>query len=305
MKFTNMFNLPEPLFKAVCNDPYNAKSDFTVTGLLKPARQSALEYKHKDELSEDAADRIWALMGQIGHLVLERAGMKSGEYVEKRHTILRTIAGETYSVSGQVDLWESQRGHNSGELALFSTLMDYKFTSIWAVKDGLKPEWEQQCNLNALLCRENKIRVDRAEIVAIFRDWSVGEARRSKDYPKEQVRVLEVPLWTPDRQENFLLERMASHLAARQGDIYCSPIERWARPEKWAVMKPGRDRALKLYDSKSEAAARANDGTGSYVEHRPAVQTRCLDYCSVSKWCEQFKQLDPAGWQAMQTQDQP
>lgn len=295
MRYTNDSNLPEPLFKAVCNDPYNPTSDFTVTGLIKPARIAALEHQHREELVEDAADRLWSLMGQLGHLVLERAGLKTGEYVEKRHTVYRkrnlVVAGavvesKTWSISGQTDLWRS------------SIVVDYKFTSIWSVKDGLKPEWEQQCNLNALLCRENSIDVREAQIVVIFRDWSVGEARRSSDYPQKQVQILNVPLWEPARQEAYLEERLAEHIAARAGVLpFCSPTDRWLRPEKWAIRKKSAAKATKLFDEEHEARnALLAYGPGYELEHRPPVQTRCLDYCPASKWCDQFKQNDPEGW---------
>jgi hypothetical protein len=181
----------------------------------------------------------------------------------------------TWSISGQTDLWRS------------TILVDYKFTSIWSVKDGLKPEWEQQCNLNALLCRENDIEVREAQIIVIFRDWSVGEARRSSDYPQKQVQILNVPMWTPERQEAFLEERLREHIAARNGPLpICSPIERWARPEKWAVKKKSATKATKLFDAEHEARnALMVYGPGYELEHRPAIQTRCLDYCVVAPFC--------------------
>lgn len=282
MRYTNLSNLPEPLFQAVCNDPYHSPTDFSVTGLIKPPRVAGLEFAHKDELVEDAADRLWALVGQIGHLILERAAMKTGEYAEQRHTVIR----QGHSVSGQLDLW---RG---------SIIVDYKFASIWSVKDGLKPEWEQQGNLNALLCRENGIEVRECQIVVIFRDWSVGEARRSADYPQKQVQILNVPLWTPEKQEEFLEERLSMHIAARGLVLpFCTPTDRWLRPEKWAVKKKSAVKATKLFDEEHEARqSLLTYGPGYELEHRPPVQTRCLDYCLVSKWCEQFKQNDPDGW---------
>ena len=45
----------------------------SVTRLIGPPQIRILERLHQDELTEDASDRIWALVGQIGHGILERA----------------------------------------------------------------------------------------------------------------------------------------------------------------------------------------------------------------------------------------
>lgn len=283
MKITNNANLPAPLVRAIQMDPYDSSSvDYSTTTLIKPPRIVALERHHKAELIEDASDRIWALMGQLGHLVLERAGM--GELVERRFTAERM--GK--KIGGQVDLWLRDGSNQVG------TLIDYKFTSQWSVKDGVKPEWEQQMNVNALLCRENGVEVKEAQIVAIYRDWSVGEARRNKDYPQQQVQVWPVKLWSEAEQEAWVCHRIHMHLDATKELPECTPMERWARPEKWAVMKPGREKALKLYDTRQDAIDHVNNASSNhklFVEHRPGVQTRCEDYCAVSQWCEQFKRL--------------
>lgn len=274
MKYTNTAGLPEPLFRAVTNDPYSSGDcDYSTTTLIKPARIVALERRHAAELTEDASERIWSLIGQIGHLILERSASK--ELAEKR--FFATRMGR--KIGGQIDLWNNE------------ALLDYKLTSIWAAKDGVKPEWEQQMNINALLCRENGVTVRAAQIVAIYRDWSVGAARRDSDYPRSQVQVLSVPIWTAERQEAFIAGRLSAHIAAQNGTLpECTPLERWARPEVWAVMKEGNKRAIRLYDTEIEATVKAAPDPKLYVEHRPGVQTRCEDYCAVSQFCDWWKQ---------------
>src|SRR6202142_1696526 len=74
MKYTNKQNLPQPIVKAVTNDSYNSGDcDISVTSLLKPPQMLALERLHKDDLEEDVSDRIWSLLGQVIHGILERA----------------------------------------------------------------------------------------------------------------------------------------------------------------------------------------------------------------------------------------
>ena len=141
MKIENRLSLPAPLVAAITKDPYDSQgSDITVTALLKPPRAVALEREHRDEIVIDAADMLWALVGQIGHSILERAAVEG--MVERR--LFAEING--WKVSGQADLIPPD------------LLIDYKFTTVWSCKNGLKPEWEQQLNALRWLAHRNGIR---------------------------------------------------------------------------------------------------------------------------------------------------
>ena len=274
MKITNRNNLPLPLVAAVTNDSYTSGgADYSVTTLIKPAKAVAIERLHKDDITEDASDRIWSLMGQIGHTILERAAME--ELAEHRFFVRRL--GKL--IGGQLDLWKSE------------DLLDYKFTSAWAVKDGVKPEWEQQMNLNALLCRENGVNVKKAQIVAILRDWSKLEAKRDVNYPRFQVLVLDVKMWSPAEQEGYLTLRLAEHIAASEGRMpECSAYDRWEKPAVFAVMKAGRKSAVKLHNTKEPADSMAQS-MGGWVVHRPGQNVRCENYCNAAPFCPTFKKL--------------
>jgi hypothetical protein len=272
---TNRLGLPQPIVDAVRADPYSSgRSDISVTTLLKPPRAVALERQHASEIVEDAADRLWALVGQIGHAILERG---SKEAITERR-LYTEVNG--WTVSGQVDLVPPD------------LLLDYKFTSVWSCKDGLKPEWEQQLNMLHLLCVRNGIHIVKAQIVAIYRDWSTLEARRSPDYPQTQVQLFDVPLWTLPAIEAYMTERVRAHQAARAALPECTAEERWGKPTKWALMKRGRERAVKLFDSAQvanvalEAASKEH-----YIQERPGEQVRCQNYCAAMPFCSQAKAL--------------
>jgi hypothetical protein len=272
---TNRLGLPQPIVDAVRADPYSSgRSDISVTTLLKPPRAVALERQHASEIVEDAADRLWSLVGQIGHAILERG---SKEAITERR-LYTEING--WIVSGQVDLVPPD------------LLLDYKFTSVWSCKDGLKPEWEQQLNMLHLLCVRNGIHIVKAQIVAIFRDWSTLEARRSPDYPQTQVQLFDVPLWTLPAIESYITERVRAHQAARAALPECTAEERWEKPTKWALMKKGRERAVKLFDS-AQAANVALEGASKehYIQERPGEQVRCQSYCAAAPFCSQFASL--------------
>jgi hypothetical protein len=275
MKLTNCSNLPKAIYNAVSNDSYTSGgADISVTTLLQPPRKVALERTHREELVEDCSDRIWALMGQAMHSVLERSSTEG--IAEKR--LFADVLG--WKISGQLDHFID--GH----------LIDYKFQTAYRFKDGKCPEEQtQQLNLLAHLLRVNGHQVNRLQIVGILRDWSLLESKRDETYPQKQVVVIDAPLWPEEIARQFIEQRVKMHQDAKITLPECSPEDRWARPDKWAIMKKGAVRAIKLYEDKAEAEKQAWSEQGRYVEHRPGEQVRCSAYCSVSKFCQQYKDL--------------
>jgi len=277
MILTNKEQLPEPIVRAVQNDPYDkGKSDFTATSLLEPPRARVLKKQHKDEIVEDVADRLFALCGQVGHGILERAG---GDSIVERRFFAKVA---TFTVSGQADLIVT------GDTA---ELVDYKFCSVWTVLNGVKPEWTQQANILRYLASEDEKPIDitKASIVAIFRDWSKPKAGREKDYPQSQVKVFPVELWPLEKTEAFICERIGKHLAAEDMLPLCTDEERWRTQEKWAVVKKGAKRATKLCDSELDAHAVRGSDRSYEIQHRPGESKRCEFYCLAAPWCSQFK----------------
>lgn len=283
-KITNALNLPEPLVRAVTRHPHkHVQGRISVTELVQPPQLRKLTLDHKDEIIEDASDRIWSLLGTLLHGVLERnaKGLKDTIAEEELST---TVLG--WQVVGHYDLSEMIL---EGEW-----LTDWKLTSVWAVKDGVKPEWEQQLNCYAELIRRAGRTVNQLQIVAIGRDWSKSKARYDKDYPQQQVKVFTVPLWSSEDASQFLEERVRLHQKAEKGKYpECSPDERWMRDNKWALMKKGQKKAVKLYAKKKDAEEHLLSmvkGT-HFIEERPGESVRCEAYCAVSKFCRQFAKM--------------
>ena len=264
MKLLNKLNLPEPLVNAVLNQEYSkGSSDITVTQLIQPPYIRKLTQDHWDELEEDVSSRIWALLGSSVHGVLEKAFKGTSARVEER--IYTDVLG--WRVGGQFDVLED------------NTLSDYKVTSVYA-REG-KIEWEQQLNILRYLLHKNNTVVNKLQIVAIFRDWNKYGLMKEYDYPESQVAIIPVKLWDMDATEQFVIERVKAHQDPNPS--ICTAEERWATQEKWALMKDGGKRATKLFEIKPETVEK-----GYYIEHRPAVNKRCNDYCSVNKFCSYF-----------------
>lgn len=274
MNLTNKLNLPQPIVDAVKNDSYyDGGANISITGLLRPPRIRVLENSNKAELTEDASDRIWALLGQVIHGILERASTTGT--AERRLFI--SVAG--WKVSGSMDRYVD------------GTLQDYKFVTAYKLIRGVPEEYEQQLNCYAELLRQHKEPINKLELVCILRDWSKTEAAKDFSYPQQQIMIVPVPLWSQDKTINFIEERVATHQAAETNLPNCSKEERWAKDSVWATMKPGRASAVKLHKTEDEAKAHAASIPTAYVDHRPGINMRCEYYCPVSKFCTQYKKL--------------
>jgi hypothetical protein len=126
--------------------------------------------------------------------------------------------------------------------------------------------------------------------VAIYRDWSKPEARRSPDYPQAQAATFELPLWPREKARSFIAERVRVFQKAANGELpECTPEERWEKPTVYALMKDGAKRAVRLYDNEKDAADHASTGKNLRVEKRKGESTRCELYCSVAPYCSQFQ----------------
>ena len=276
MKIVND-GLPQPLYDAIANDSYSrGEADISVTQLISPPRVVELLRLHDSELEENASDRIYSVLGQGLHTVLERAS-KTGLAEERLF-----IEVNGWKISGQVDRMDG------------TTIIDYKTASTNEMIFGVKAERESQLNCYAHLARLNGYEVKKLEAVFILRDWSKVRAANDPSYPQKQVVVHELPLWSPFEAECFIRDRVTLHQAARVSLPECSDEERWQRAGKWAVMKKGAKRAYRLCDWEAEANVlmvslnATTPGKPYSVSQRPGEATRCLHFCSASTVCSQW-----------------
>ena len=267
-RITNLHGLPEALVEAVRNDPYMGGGDISVTKLIDAPQKRVLLQSHHDAIEEDVSERIWSLLGQAVHHILERAG--TDLLVEQR--LFAEVAG--WKLSGQFD-----RLHLGTH-----TLSDYKVTTTY--KHSGNDGWTRQLNVLRWLCYQNGYDVEALEIVAIFRDWRKTEAERNRDYPQRPVAVIPVPMWTLAETESYIKERIALHQRATAGEkMDCTEDERWYSGDKWAITKPGAKRALRVVEDKPTEVPE-----GYVLSHRIGEYRRCRSYCEVAPFCSQWQE---------------
>lgn len=272
MRITNKTGLPDVFVRAVENDTYNkGNADFSVTELLKPAYMSHLQKQHDGDITEDVSDMIFRLTGQLMHSLLERAGETEEYITEKRY--FAEVFG--YTVSGQIDVYQPA----------IQTISDYKFTTIYKLKDTT--EYEQQLNILRYLAIKNGVEVDRLQVILMFRDWFKTQANLKPDYPDAQVKIVDLPVWSMEQTERFIIERIKAHLE----HVPCTDAERWAKGECYAVHKKGVKKAVRLLETEQEALdyITNNNVERAYIEHRPPKYGRCDNYCTVKQWCKFYK----------------
>ena len=285
MMFTNLNNLPDPVVKALSSDDYNSGAvNSSVTTLIDSPQVKILSRKHKEDITIDVSERVWSLLGTSVHNMFEAHA--SGNYLSEER-LFTEVKG--WKISGAIDI---QKKEEDGSV----TILDYKCTSVWSIIFG-KESWAKQLNFYAYLVRKCKnLDVNKLQIVAVLRDWKQSEAEFKPDYPKTPIIVVDVPLWTTSQQDDFVEQRVDVHQQAEFDYLNgsqinpCTSEERWERASKYAVMKKGRKRAIKLHDDQIEALAHAETlGEGHSVDFRKGESVRCAKYCAAAKFCPQYQ----------------
>jgi hypothetical protein len=281
MVITNQFGVPEPLVTLASRQFYTkGKAQYSVTEIMAPPKIKRLREKYDGQIKQDVSDMLWNLLGSALHVVMER-GDTDGWVMEER--IFCEVDGVT--ISGAIDLQQ--------ETPDGIVLIDYKFTSAWAVMQR-KEEWHQQLNMYKWLVETVKRKkVIGLKICALVRDFSRHETKEG--YPKAPIEIVDIPMWDIVKTEAYVRERLNLHrdakVAADFGDELppCSDEDRWQSETTYAVKRDGRKTAIRVFKSIDEATALAEKEKG-YVETRLGEPRRCTgNYCGVADWCEQYQ----------------
>ena len=296
MKITNKSNLPKVIERAVINDPYDSSgSNISTTRLIAPPRIRVLEMRNWDLIEDDVSNRIFSLLGQSVHHILERSKLKV-DLAERRLFYKDDKITNGWTLSGQFDLLSRQ-----------GDLTDFKVTSAWAALDALtngKDEWENQLNVLDFLCRKNQktltrykkeVKVKSLNIMAILRDWSKLKVMQSDNYPRKQVVMIPIRRWSEEEQENYVQARIKLHQDAEKSDQLplCTAKERWRKEDSYALMLDNRKTAKRVLPTREEmdkymTEHKYVEGQGCRVVFRAGEDIRCQHYCSVNQFCSHF-----------------
>jgi hypothetical protein len=284
MKLTNKYNIPQTFMNVLDRPTYSkGKAHLSATQLLNSPKVVALSKKFDEELEQDVSDMVWSIFGSAVHNVLEH-GKDANHVVEERLHAEK----DGWHISGAIDL---QIINQNG-----TSIKDYKTTSVWAMMNE-KIDWENQLNIYAWLVEKVKgAKVTDLAIVGIIRDWNRRDAKTRENYPEAPVKELPIRLWSMEERDAFISNRIALHSACEfaietdGGLPDCTPEEMWEKPTIWAVRKVGGKRAHSTYDTPEKAlSALAELGDAYDIEVREGERTRCINFCPVSTWCNQYQ----------------
>jgi len=281
MKITNKLNLPEGFVKAVSTEKHNSPGAISATTIIQGMKKILLTDRHWDEISEDVADRIWAIFGSAVHAILDN----EGQYDFTEQVMSHNVGGIT--VTGQIDNYDMKHG----------VIYDYKTASVVKVKFGDFADWYLQGMIYAWLLTKNKFPIKKCKFIALLKDHSKTDSIRERDYPKAPVYIYEFPV-TPQglfKTGIFIKNKVEEYkrcLMLPDNEIpACSPEERWERPPKFAVMKNGLKRAVRLFDRREDADLLAETkGENHYIEYRRGECIKCRSYCPCNRFCNFYQE---------------
>lgn len=193
------------------------RGEVSVTELVAPTQIATLRRRH--DYTEAPDEMIWAIFGKAVHEICAR-GMGKDELGEEE--VVAEVGG--VKVSGTPDLWDA------------TTLYDYKTCSVYKVRDGavVDEEWRRQLGAYRLLLHENGFKIEKAQVVALFRDYRPYESKKYPWYPPSRIWVADVILPSLEETRKWMEERLERwEWAQKMGDrelsvmLSCTPEETW------------------------------------------------------------------------------
>ena len=277
MKITNKLNLPDEIVSAVSTR--EPSGSYSASMLTKTPRMVWLNRRHYSEMSEDVTERIWSLFGTAVHAVL--AESESEQSINEQY--LSHIFEDGNKISGMADVYKNGK------------ISDWKVKSVWSVvyfDDESRFELESQLNTYAFLFSKAGFSVEALEAVFILRDWQQSKDIYDQNYPQSQVVVIPIQVWGEEETEEYIRLKIANFEKYKEVPDNelpeCTPKERWAKPPKWALMKKGRKRAVKLFDEKPAGELEPDH----FWEERKGEMFKRCEYCSARDFCNQYQERE-------------
>lgn len=287
MTYTNRFNLPPEITSILTRDRYNESGedlgDYSATRLLAPIQQTILSRRYADDLKVfDVIDNFWAFVGSVAHRVLEEHACGNGLY-EKR--FYAEIMGK--KISGQVDHYKD------------AIITDFKSCRAYKIMRGCYDEWERQLNIYAWLAQKNSMPVTRLRIFAFILDWKQQDTYQ-KNYPACPIMEIPLPLWKPDRIEQYVTDRVTFLRNAEGLDdrklaetFPCASHEMWQDLKDHAIYNrhdTERKRAKKVIKSDTNMLT-CDVKSDEILVPRYTERRRCLYHCVAANHCVQHHDL--------------
>jgi hypothetical protein len=280
---------------------YRSYGDYSATSLIDSPRIVQLKKRYGHLVEVDPERQMASFIGTGVHNYFEDT-LRQYAALNKEYELERSVFDKIDDrlVTGRFDILYDHKH-----------IYDIKTAKVWKkIFDPDMVDWHAQQNIYAWLLRRRGLSIESINIVAVYLDWQKNNALRDSNYPQQRVVQYGLTLWSPERQEEFVRERLSMHKNAEElsdEDLpACSPEERWERfpsglPTQYALLKDSQaKRATRVFDTLNELRQFVNDPDPSkksfavtdsaIVEIRHAKRTRCLDWCDGAPFCNHYQQ---------------
>lgn len=311
MKITNSLGMPDHAFKAISRLKGRTTApelDYIgATTLMGAPLSRFLRTRYWDQLEFDVADTMNAIQGQMGHLIFDK--VESITVTEIR----LEVEFEGHKIKGIMDYYDPDT----------FTVGDSKFKQVNSVLAGAisKDDYlEKQLNIYAWMAKLSGMKVEHLQGDVYINGWVRYKALGSSAYPKAPYVKLQISIWDEKHAEHYIRERLKAHntpairllkelgpanmLAISEAERQaldnlmnqipiCTDEERWAAKPKFAVMKEGQKKAVRVFEDYMDACMLSTTLAKSRVEERKGGDIRCLFYCDVKRFCPYKKDEAP------------
>lgn len=283
MIITNNAGLPNVFMDIAKNHYKYTPKRYSVTSILNSTREVMLKRRYNDEIVQDCSDLIWSLFGSSVHKMLESYQEDEDEFKEEK----LVVKIDDYELSGIFDLYSVGQ----------KMVSDFKTTSVWnCIYKSSYEEWRKQLLIYAWMLRKLGFECDKGQIIAMMRDWQKSKAQYDANYPQTQVQAFSFEFTDDDfgfieKWIKARFEEIKKYESVPDEELpECSAEDRWNKGDKYAVKKKGNKRALKIYEDLDQAKIHVSQNPDELeIEVREGEDTKCLNYCSVNKWCPYYQ----------------
>ena len=289
MKYTNKFNLPSVLEKALTRSDYKRSlvdKRYSVTSLLQSPREYFISRRHDDEVTVDITENINKFIGNAIHAELESCGKDTGLNVVERYMSVKL---NEYTLTGKLDIYNGD------------TISDYKTVTIYSFNDPDMDYYTKQVNMYLYMLRKTDPEVakniKKLNVVLICKDWSKTKAGDDENYSQSPIKVIDLKMFSIEEQEAAILKRLNYFdECSKMNDNslpLCTREEMFQdKNDRYEVWGEGNKRASHIAINESEASEWINNSKSKSKYSIKIVEprkTKCLYYCNASEFCNQYK----------------
>ena len=241
MKFTNMYGVQsQSIIDALVNDDYDLSSKpgnvFSCTECIDAPKAKVLYRRHEEEITVDISDNFHTMDGSAVHYVIEKSNKKSMAarlFEERIYIDVTTWEAHTLNEKEKLinapwydltHIYVSFKADNYEEAE--ECVEDYKRTSVYEAKSGLKDTRVKQLNINGLGFCLLGFPVKKLRACLLLKDWSGAQLKSEEStaatkgweckYPPIPYKEFLAPMWTYEECKAYILERVSLHLEARK-----------------------------------------------------------------------------------------